>query len=309
MAPSEVLAASLVKTFVVGREHNYSLGTDCPLTLRKTHRFGEDPLTMKKSLLALAIAAFGLVQSLTASAQDAILSEMYGRGVHAYYSGNNTEASKYLSMAIDNGSKDPRVYYFRGLVAHASGNSYEAESDWQRGAELEASGSTNLSVGRSLARFQGSGRIKLEEIRQKARLQFLATANTRSKQRYGELGDSAATAPVAPAASAPAITPPPAPAAAENPFADEVMAQGEPNVVADDALEAAKNNPFADDPVGDAAPAGADSPFGGEAPADDNPFGGGDAAPAMDDNPFGGDAPAADAPAGDAPAADDNPFD
>ena len=247
---------------------------------------------MRKSLLtAVAVAAFGLFAPNSASAQNAILAEMYGRGVHAYYSGNNTDANQYLSMAINNGIEDPRAYYFRGMVAHASGRAYEAESDWQRGAELEASGMLNASIGRSLSRFQGSARIKLEQIRQKARLQALATAAARSQQRYGELGASPAPTPsaapaapsVVPATPTPAASAPPAPAAAENPFDDGDM--GEANVVADDVLENAMDNPFADEPAaGDTAPAAGDaSPFGDDAGADANPFGDDGA---MEDNPF-----------------------
>ncbi|MFK8113604.1 MAG: hypothetical protein AB8B91_15490 [Rubripirellula sp.] len=252
---------------------------------------------MRKSLLtAIAVAAFGLFAPESASAQNAILAEMYGRGVHAYYSGNNTDANQYLSMAINNGIEDPRAYYFRGMVAHASGRAYEAESDWQRGAELEASGKVAASIGRSLSRFQGSARIKLEQIRQTARLQALATSAARSQQRYGELGASAAPAApaVVPSTPAPAISAPPAPAAEENPFADDSM--GEANVVADDVLENAMEDPFPGAPDGgDAAPSTGDSsPFGDDAGTDANPFGddaGSDASPFGDDagmegNPF-----------------------
>jgi len=252
---------------------------------------------MKKTALSLLFGALalGLIPSGSASAQNAILAEMYGRGVHSYYSGLNDEASEYLSMAIDNGIQDPRAYYFRGLVAYSEGRMEEAEADWQTGADLEASGRVNHAIGRSLARFQGAGRIKLEEIRQRARLSALATAMERSKQRYGELGatepgaaEPGAVAP--PTAAAPAITPPPIPPDTENPFADD-LAEGQPNVAADDALEGAMTDPFADEaaPNAPAAPAandpfggGAADPFGGGGGPD--PFGGG----AGDADPFGG---------------------
>ena len=255
---------------------------------------------MKKPALSLVFAAlaWGVIPSGSASAQTAILAEMYGRGVHAYYCGLTDEATQYLTMAIDNGIQDPRAYYFRGIAAYTAGRTQEAEADWQLGAELEASGRTNAAIGRSLARFQGVGRLRLEEIRQTAQLNALAAAMERSKQRYGELGaaDPAAVAPAAPPA---AITPPPIPPDTENPFADD-LAEGQPNLAAPDALEGAMSDPFADevDPNAPAAPAGAD-PFGGGAGAAD-PFGGG----AGGADPFGGDAGGADPFGGDAGGAD-----
>lgn len=248
---------------------------------------------MKKFVLTafLFLASFGVLTEQASAVQSAILAEMYGRGVHAYYAGDHINANRYLSLAIDNGIEDPRAYYFRGIVYRSAGQTYMATSDWERGAELEASGRANPGIGRSLSRFQGAARMELEEIRQKAKLQAMAISHARSQQRLGEI--QAAEPNVlraAPAPPAAAVSPPPAPpaqppVAAENPFADD-MAGGEPRVTADDALEGAMDNPFADDaaPAGGAPAAGADSnPFGGgDAGAD--PFGGGDAGA----DPFGG---------------------
>tara|TARA_R110002049_G_scaffold4601_5_gene32265 strand:- start:377098 stop:377946 length:849 start_codon:yes stop_codon:yes gene_type:complete len=264
-------------------------------------------------LRAVAVAAITLTVSAAApsraDAQNEVLAEMYGRGVHAYYSGNYNDAYNMLSMAINNGSQDPRAYYFRGIVAEAQGRAYEAESDWQRGAELEAAGGQNPWVGRALARFQGSSRLKLEEIRQKARLQAMAIAAARSQARYGEI-DAAQPAPTmqpAPTGATPpsAVTPPPVPDMG-NPFDGDQggVVAGEPKVESDDALEGAMD-PFAEGAApatGSAPAAAADDPFAtpadaGAAPAED-PFASPDAgdpfAPAGDDggamaDPFGGD--------------------
>lgn len=279
---------------------------------------------MKNFLVTAFVFAgttLGLSGTESATAQNAILAEMYGRGVHSYYAGNSDDAYQYLSMAIDNGIQDPRAYYFRGIVAQASGRPYAAETDWQTGAEMEASGRTNGAIGRSLARFQGAARIKLEEIRQRAKLTALATAMSRSKQRYGEIdaaqGAASAVPPaptIVPPTAAPAPAPAPAPAAPaaasnDDPFADN-MAEGKANVVADDALEGAFDNPFADDGTaggGGAAPAADTNPFGGGGDAGGaDPFGGG----AGGADPFGGGGDAG-AGAGDDPfggAADDDPF-
>lgn len=253
---------------------------------------------MKDNLWTIVIAAVvACATCSSAPAQNAVLNELYGRGVHAYYAGQLTEASEYLSLAISNGSDDPRVYYFRGIVAHAQGNSYEAESYWRQGAELEARGRTNPFVGRALTRFQGTPRLALEEIRQQERLEAAARAAARANQRLGELESSPAVTaqppapPAVPAMPDAALTPSPAspppapPADAADPFGDEDLAEGQPNVTADDALEGAMDDPFADEAppasaAGGDAPARGDDPFGGQGGED--PFGG------AGDDPFGG---------------------
>jgi hypothetical protein len=139
----------------------------------------------------------------------------------------------------------------------------------------------------------------------------MATAMSRSKQRYGEIQAAEAIvvrSALAGAAPAAPVLPPPVPSVVDDPFADD-MAEGPPKVVAQDALEGAMNDPFAADgaPAAAAAGGGADpfggaggaDPFGGGGAGGADPFGGGDAGGA---DPFGG---------GDAGAADPfggNPF-
>jgi hypothetical protein len=272
---------------------------------------------MFKSILTVTciLATVVVVAPRTATAQNEVLAEFYGRGVHAYYAGDNVTAEKFLSMAIDNGSTDPRAYYFRGMVAYSNGDMEAAKDDWRRGAALEAAGNINTPIGRSLARFQGTGRLELETIREEAQLKALAEAAKRAKARYGEISaaesqvlrttpPSAATPPATPPATAATPATPPAAAAtpatppaaattppitdAGDPFADD-MAIGEPNVQSDDALKGAMENPFA---AGGAVPAASvppndtNNPFGGAASGDaSDPFGGGASAGA---DPFGG---------------------
>ncbi len=263
--------------------------------------------------IAVTLLSVAAMAPQTASAQNAILAEMYGRGVHAYYSGDSTKATRLLTMAIDNGTKDPRAFYFRGLVAHASGNQHQAEADWQKGAELEATGQANPAIGRSLVRFQGSARLKLESIRQEARLKAMATSMARSKARYGEIEAAEARVlrkpPQPPTPRATGVTPPPsAPGAKENPFADD-MASGQPSLESDDALKDAMKNPFEGQaiPAGEVPPNDDANPFGDDAGggADPNPFGDdmGD-----DPNPFGDDSGDAPNPFGDSGGDDSNPF-
>jgi len=256
--------------------------------------------TYALTIFALTLTAFGSFNANSASAQNqtAILAETYGQGVHAYNSGRPSDALKFFSLAIDNGSRDSRVYYYRGIVNYVSGRPEEAETDWQAGAVIEALGGPNPSIGRSLARFQGNGRLKLEQIRQAARIKALAEANARSKQRYGEIRstpeNSAAVRP-APRVRPQPVVPPPKPPKATNPFASGELGQGETKKMGnDDVLADAMKEPFDDKPkaaAGGAAPAGGGDPFGGggAAPAGGgDPFGGGGAAPAGGADPFGG---------------------
>ena len=265
---------------------------------------------MKKHALtvfALAMTAFGGLNATSTSAQNqsVILAETYGQGVHAYNGGRLSDAVEFFSLAIDNGSQDPRVYYYRGIVNYVSGRPEEAVKDWQAGASIEALGGPNPSIGRSLARFQGNGRLKLEQIRRTARIKALAEANARSQQRYGEIQATAENmAIVKPAPRVPSrpVTPPPTPPAATNPFASGTSGQVAPTKMGDDALAGAMKEPFDDKPAtagGGAATGGADPFGGGGAPAAGaDPFGGG-GAPAAGADPFGG---------GGAPAGGADPF-
>lgn len=267
---------------------------------------GRDPMirTIFTTAILVSVFATGFF-SPNASAQDAILAQMYGRGVHAFNSGNYTDANRFLSAAINGGTKDPRAYYFRGIVASVQGMQYQAEGDWAQGAQLEAKMGTTAGIGRSLSRFQGSARLKLEQIRQEARLQQVISANANSTIRSNEIQAAqpavvAQPVPVVPRSSNP-ITPPPTPPTADNPFADDPLVAGDPKLEADDALKGSMD-PLAADPNAAAAPAAA--------PAGGDPFGGG-GAPAAGGDPFGGGAPAAGGDpfgGGGAPAAGGDPF-
>ena len=268
------------------------------------------------------------ISTQNATGQDVILAQMYGRGVHAYNSGNLTEANRFLSAAINGGTKDPRAYYFRGIVASSQGLQYQAESDWATGAKLEATTGSNPDIGRSLSRFQGSARLKLEQARAEGRLQHMIRAGQNSAIRTAEIQSMQppatvnkvpmVKAPMVPGSSNPIadVNPPPAPAVADNPFADDPIAK-EPMIEADDALAGA-NKPLGADPTASAAPAATGavdvgSPFGGgPAAGGADPFGGGGAPAAGGADPFGGGpAPVTDASdpfgggaGGGAPAAD-----
>ena len=79
---------------------------------------------------SLALLAGGLMclSAASAQAQDAaVLGQMYGSGVHAYFSGDYVGAHDQLTLAADGGTVDPRCYYFRGLAYLKLGRQEEAE--------------------------------------------------------------------------------------------------------------------------------------------------------------------------------------
>ena len=106
-----------------------------------------------------------------ANAQNITMERLYGQGVHAYHAGQLQQAMTLLSDAINQGTRDPRVYYFRGLVLAGLGESGAASGDFQMGAQLEAtSAGRYYAVGRSLERVQGPLRMQIEDARREAKL-------------------------------------------------------------------------------------------------------------------------------------------
>lgn len=233
-----------------------------------------------------------------AMAQGTVLAELYGQGVHAYFAHDHFAAVDLLTRAIDGGMNDPRAYYFRGLTLNATGRLEEAEDDFRAGAAMEARGTMGPLVARSLTRVQGTTRLQIEEVRTKGRLDAAAEMAAAAEQRYSNQQQAeAAVLSAPPKPKTPPALPgrqPIPPAVAEpTPFENDAMATGQPKVETADVLEDALVDPFADDATAPAATpsapaAGEADPFGGAAPAGDDPFG---APPAGDGDadPFGGD--------------------
>jgi hypothetical protein len=117
------------------------------------------------------LAAAWLMMAATTSAQELGISDMYGRGVHAYFSGQPRAAYQYLTTAIKAGTHDPRAYYFRGLTYQQLGRPTEAQADFRTGATLEQEDVGGLFyVDRSLERVQGASRLTIEKYRAEARV-------------------------------------------------------------------------------------------------------------------------------------------
>lgn len=139
----------------------------------------------RKIVMGLAAVVIAASTTSQVHAQDSLLAELYGQGVHAFFAGNYSQAHELLTTAIDSGSLDPRAYYFRGLTYSRLGRPDEAVMDHKKGAELEASGTTRVyPVGRSLQRVQGSERLALEQHRQVARLAIRMRNLKASAARY-----------------------------------------------------------------------------------------------------------------------------
>jgi len=256
---------------------------------------------MLKNLMCTVFAgvlAIGCLSASSAPAQEAVMDEFYGQGVHNFYDRDFFQAMNNLSVAIDGGSRDPRAYYYRGLARLRSGDSHGAHADLQKGSELESADVDQFyPVAKSLERVQGSDRSTLERYRALARAQNRQRQLRRDAVRYEQRRRSEAqvlrSVPVGPAPAPLGV----APAAAAGPAG---AAPGPPAPMPPDAPA---YDPFDTPPAPADAPA-ADDPFATppEAPAD--------APPAEDppaEDPFAP-APAAEAPAAEAPAAEEDPF-
>ncbi len=186
--------------------------------------------------LALPAAVLMLCTAVSAWADNYVLGQMYGSGVHAYFSAESSanplqaqkgyvKAHRHLTTAIDGGTRDPRAYYYRGLAYIKLGRDVEANVDFEKGAELECGDLNKIyNVGRSLERVQGATRMMLEEHRVKARMAALAEADRVHKVRYEQirreenrvLQEQVDSAPQAPAEMQPTEAPAPA---NDDPFA------------------------------------------------------------------------------------------
>lgn len=107
----------------------------------------------------------------TSVSRGDVLDEIYGKGVHAFFGGDLMRSQELLDLAIESGSQDSRVHFFRGLVASRLAGQEEAAAHYQRGAELEVAGRRSVSLDRALQRIQGPERHQIEEARMMARLQ------------------------------------------------------------------------------------------------------------------------------------------
>src|SRR5687768_129717 len=104
----------------------------------------------------LALAAVAWRPSSASAQPSSEMTEVYGRGVHAYFGGQNDDAETQFTQVIDAGSRDPRVYYFRAMTRIQAGRQQEAAADMRLGAAHEAvDPGIGSEVSRALTRIQG----------------------------------------------------------------------------------------------------------------------------------------------------------
>jgi len=250
---------------------------------------------------SIVLLVGGLASLTTASlpAQEAVLSQEYGAGVHAFFASDYLNAHQHLTTAIEGGSKDPRAFYFRGLACVKLGRGPDAVLDFRKGAELESSDVNRFyDVGKALERVQGAARVELENYRVAARMAALEQAERLRKARYEAMQREESRvlreqAKRAPADESDATPPAAASGDDDNPFAtpgDELTPEkapkSKPGKKASPKSDESGDNPFeTEEPKADKKPktkpddknkkpddkkkkkADEDDPFGGDEPA------------------------------------------
>lgn len=104
-----------------------------------------------------------LVSVLFSSAVRGAVPDKYSDAVAALKSGDAAAAMQQLTELVEAGSRDPRVYYFRGIAAASLNQSPDA--DFKKGAALEAAAGSSRTVNAALESVQGDLRRKLEQFR------------------------------------------------------------------------------------------------------------------------------------------------
>ena len=256
----------------------YGVYQETPITALSRHTelnvmwFEIKTRTIRIALLSGVVACSSLLFTDGATGQDVVLSQLYGKGVHAYFDGDFEAAHGFLTRAMEGRSRDPRVYYFRAMAYHGLGRPEEAIEDMNIGARLEVADVNQFyPVSRSLERVQGRERVTLERHRREARLEQYENARDRQQRRFGSGEDRPAADGAAPRELS-------ADDAADAAPVEEPATDGQPADESDEGFKA-DGDPFGDDPAADGGDAatGDSDPFGNDASddadGDENVFG------------------------------------
>jgi hypothetical protein len=134
------------------------------------------------------VVALVLLGSVRVEAQDAVAGQMFGAGVHAYFSADFKHAHELLTASININNRDPRAYYFRGLSGMRLGREEDARKDFQTGAALETGDPDRMyNVSKMLERIQGVERQTVEQYRIESRALAAQKAEQDRKARYEQL--------------------------------------------------------------------------------------------------------------------------
>ncbi|MCA9105914.1 MAG: hypothetical protein KDA83_10835 [Planctomycetales bacterium] len=140
---------------------------------------------MARHLVVGVLGMCGVLALLAPARAQAVLDDLYGQGVHSYFEGDLEGAINWLSEAIDQGTRDPRAYYFRGVAQLKLGDEQAAAADFARGAAIETDGSDQFfPIAESLARVQGGPRSRIEQARRDARKAAVEQRIARERARY-----------------------------------------------------------------------------------------------------------------------------
>jgi len=138
--------------------------------------------------LAVLVGGWFLLSAGPAAAQVPVSDQLYGTGVHAYFTGDHQRAKELLTSAIQTGGQDPRAWYFRGLACLKLQAPEDAKRDFQQGSKLESADQDRMyNISKALERVQGADRMVLEQYRAAARLKAHERAQQERKARYESL--------------------------------------------------------------------------------------------------------------------------
>ncbi len=121
------------------------------------------------SCLVLQIAVTS-VSTLAASGIEPVTANQMSAALEAWRTGDLDGAQQKLTQMIDAGTRDARVYYYRGLIAEQSGGN--SDQDLRTAARLEARSGTERLSNRTLENVQGALRLKIEKYRAEARAEL-----------------------------------------------------------------------------------------------------------------------------------------
>jgi len=138
--------------------------------------------------LAVLVGGWFLLSAGPVAAQAPVSGQLYGTGVHAYFTGDYGRARELLTSAVKTDGQDPRAWYFRGLACLKLGAPEDAKGDFQQGSKLESADQDRMyNISKALERVQGADRKVLEQYRAAARLKAYERANEERKARYEAL--------------------------------------------------------------------------------------------------------------------------
>lgn len=122
---------------------------------------------VQSSLLCWLVASVSLFSSGLVRAAEPSPEDQITGALEVWRSGDAYTARDRFTAMIEGGSRDPRPYYYRGLIAEQL--SENGDPDFEAGAALEAAQTKSTLVNRALERAQGPVRLRIEKIRAAAR--------------------------------------------------------------------------------------------------------------------------------------------